>query len=358
MLLRDEQARWLTPDCRGVLCLDVNGVLNRMSDEDIEAMAKLIRERKPNILCVIISYQRKDPHWPETASPRCPWRSVVKECEACYFPIVRRYESWGNGPFLHRSWAMNEWGAPQNFWIFEGNKQQLINSMNVKCCLIDDKRHPLKDEHWMCAIRKADLALKMADIFGYRFGDLTPAQMQFDVTAPPNICEKSRVNPDHEAGWREKAWQEAEWRERGWWFPEDGWESEDDWEQEDSKSRHPVKEQPGTVPWKSRDEWQKPDQANTAEGDPLGAVVKRFETNDYLVNAEERSARIVPALEFSGLMARIQEAGMADEPSSPNGTDATEVTPEPSPHLVRYPEKIEHWYIWKATDDPAATQDE
>ena len=34
--VQQERANWMTPDCKGVLCIDVNGVLNEMSPSCID----------------------------------------------------------------------------------------------------------------------------------------------------------------------------------------------------------------------------------------------------------------------------------------------------------------------------------
>ena len=124
--VQQERANWMTPDCKGVLCIDVNGVLNQMSPGCIDELAKLLRASRPVVNAVILSYQQGDNHWPETAKDMCPWKPVVDECAACYFTNVhRKGGTWRDERVLFKRDAMRV-GNHTKFWVFRGNKKQLI----------------------------------------------------------------------------------------------------------------------------------------------------------------------------------------------------------------------------------------
>ena len=85
-----------TAQCILLVCLDVNGVHNKIDRNQAQRLARKIRGWKPRIQFALVPYQCWDNRWPQSAASQCWWAPVVAECVLCVFPD-RRPEKNGTG---------------------------------------------------------------------------------------------------------------------------------------------------------------------------------------------------------------------------------------------------------------------
>ena len=132
-----------SPKPRRLLCYDVHGVLDRLTSNQASILARFIEAVGPKVACAIVSYQRKDNRWPETARTSCRWAAIVDLARTCVFPNQRP----GEQQVTPRTRFSKRYSMPSKFWVFHGCKRELMELTVCKCHLFDDRFDNKPDNH-------------------------------------------------------------------------------------------------------------------------------------------------------------------------------------------------------------------
>ena len=124
-----------------LLCYDVHGVLDRLTSHQASMLARFIEAAGPDVACAIVSYQRHDNWWPETARTDSPWAAIVDLARTCVFPNHRPWEQQATHRFSKRP------RTPSKFWIFHGSKRELMELTVCKCHLFGDRSDNMPWNH-------------------------------------------------------------------------------------------------------------------------------------------------------------------------------------------------------------------
>lgn len=132
-----------------LLCYDVHGVLGELTREHAASLADAFRRAGPAVGCAIVSFQRRDDHWPTSNDANAAYYPIADLALLCVFPNERPEELNNNRrPALGRAPKLAKRdGMPAKFWVFQGCKRALLESARCCCHLFGDKIENLPDNH-------------------------------------------------------------------------------------------------------------------------------------------------------------------------------------------------------------------